>query len=298
MTTPLSVAIDAPAKINLGLEILGKRDDGFHEIRTVMAMLDFADTLHVYVGKVGPGVWTAQDPPGANLVTRALEIFRDAVPRSPRLGWKIDKRLPVASGLGGGSADAAAALMAANQLAGLPLETSGLAQLAARLGSDIPFFLGAPFAIASGRGTILEDLLPARLDVMLIVPDINIPQKTSTLYSRVRPADYSDGSQVAEVGRLLTNNQAPDCQRLGNAFTRPLSEIEPRILELQRVISELGVESFGLSGAGPAHYVLSPGDRAVEIQEALVDTFGNWLTCVQTQTRIHPLHVVDMNSNG
>lgn len=297
MTTPLSVSIEAPAKINLGLEILGKRTDGFHEIRTVMAMLELADTLQVFVDECVPGSDLAQAPPRDNLVTRALDVFRDAAPRSPRLGWKIEKRVPVAAGLGGASSDAAAALVAANYLAGLPLGKSDLNELAARLGSDVPFFLGNPFAIASGRGANLEPLPPKALEVLLVVPNVDIPQKTATLYSLVRPEDFSDGSRAEAVLALLAGNRAPDVQWLRNAFSRPLAAVEPRILELQRAMSDWGAESFGLSGAGPAHYVLSSGVLALGIQDSLSAEFGDWLILIPTRTRQQPLHVIDMNSN-
>ena len=297
MTTCMSVTIDAPAKINLGLEILGMRQDGFHEIRSVMAMIELADTLHIFVDKAKAGTSVADVPGSDTLIARAIRAFHDAVPQSPQLGWTIDRRIPIAAGLGGSSSDAAAALIAANRIAGSPLERHELALLAASLGSDIPFFLGNPAAIASGRGTILEPLNPMRYEVLLMVPTIDIPEKTTSLYSLIRPEDYSDGNQANETRELLAGNRLPGIRNLRNAFSRPLASIEPRILDLHRALSSSGCDAFGLSGAGPAHFVLEPERCVPGLRDALAQQFGNWLTLIPTRTRLAPLRVTQSVSN-
>jgi len=296
--TPTEVTIDAPAKINLGLEILRKRDDGYHDIRTAMAMLELADTLTVFVDLTGQGAGMSDVSRGENLIVRALDAFREAVPESPPLGWRIEKRIPMAAGLGGASSDAAAALIAANRIAGMPCSRTQLETLARELGSDISFFLGSPLAIASGRGDILDPLIPTPVEVLLVVPKIDIPQKTGALYSLIGSADYTDGGQADVVREHFAAGQMPPGQILRNAFNRPLATIEPRVLELRQAMSDLGADSFGLSGAGPAFYVLSMRRNFEEVRKTLVERFGDWITLVPTRTRQLPLRVVDVNSRG
>lgn len=298
MTTPTAVTIDAPAKINLGLEILGKREDLYHNIRTVMAMLDLADTVTVSVDPTGQGCGMANVPLCDNLIVCALDAFREAVPDSPQLGWRIEKRIPMAAGLGGASSDAAAALIAANRISGMPCTRTQLETLARELGSDVSFFLGSPLAIASGRGDLLDPLMPAPMEVLLVVPAIDIPQKTGTLYALIGPDDYSDGGQADVVREFLAAGQIPSRQTLRNAFNRPLATIEPRVLDLQQAISELGVETFGLSGAGPAFYVLSTSGGFEELRKTLAERFGDWVKLMPTRTRQLPLRGYDVTSNG
>lgn len=297
VTSPIVVTLEAPAKINLGLEILGRRDDGFHEIRSVMAMLELADSLAFFVDASGHGSGMNLLPRRHNLIATALDAYREAVPNSPRLGWRIEKRIPMAAGLGGASSDAAAALLAANTIAGLPLARSELGQLAARLGSDIAFFLGSPLAKASGTGNVIEPLPAARMEVLLVVPSVEILHKTSTLYSLLQEVDFSNVGQADCVRQLLASNRIPGYRSLHNGFNRPLSTIEPRVLELQQLLISLGAESFGLSGAGPAHYVLSLENQTRDLQNGLAEHLGEWLTFIPTRLRLHSLRATVVNSN-
>jgi 4-diphosphocytidyl-2-C-methyl-D-erythritol kinase len=294
---PLS--IDAPAKINLGLEILGRRADGFHEIRTVMAMLELADT--VTIGPAGslPGTGMAGLPAEVNLVQRALELFLARSPGVPPLEWHVGKRIPVAAGLGGASSNAAVALVAANRLAGDPLDHRDLVDLAARLGSDVPFFLGSPFALASGRGTSLEALPALLLDVLLIVPGIAIPQKTPTLYGLVEPRDYADGRFAERIAGNVRRGLAPSGADLFNSFWRPLHELLPHMDEVATAVAETGAAPIALTGAGPTHVVLGGGDELDAIAAMLSDRFGSWIDTIRTVTRTaSPLHQITPNAPG
>lgn len=285
MTRPDQITIEAPAKINLGLEILGRRDDGYHEIRSVMAMLDLSDSLTIRVGQQSSisGVTGIADED--NLVARALAAFREVVPEAPELSWSLEKRIPVASGLGGASSDAAAALIAANALCNHPLTPTELAGIASTIGSDVPFFLGSPFALSTGRGIDLQPIPPARLNVLLIVPLIDIPHKTSTLYGLVDRSDYSTGGRIDRVMDTLKQGCVPTAADLGNAFSRPLSALVPSIAGVQSALFESGCRSFGLSGAGPAHYVLTDPDSEHALAAMMRARFGEWIRVASTRTR-------------
>jgi 4-diphosphocytidyl-2-C-methyl-D-erythritol kinase len=291
------VTVDAPAKINLGLEILGKRDDGFHELRSVMAMVDVADRLIVFQDARGQAQCVDGVSHGDNLVTRALDAFREAVPTSPRLGWSLSKKIPIASGLGGASSDAAAALLAANYLSTYAQTDRQLSDLAATLGSDVPFFLGSPLALSSGRGTQLEELPFARLEVLLIVPNATIPQKTRTLYSLIRESDYSDGSRAASVISALRNGHTPDTADLANSFSHQLTSILPIVQNIGNCLEDLGCNSYGVSGAGPVLYALLDGRRDGQILRGLRHRFGDSIRIIPTRTRDHPISVVADQSN-
>ncbi|MBA2468617.1 MAG: 4-(cytidine 5'-diphospho)-2-C-methyl-D-erythritol kinase [Chloroflexia bacterium] len=291
MTSGQGVSIEAPAKINLGLEIIRKRPDGFHEIRTVLVMLTLADTLHVYVDEDSTGLALPNIPAEDNLISRALGAFRKAAPQSPTLGWSIEKRIPVAAGLGGASSDAAAALLAANELARNTLSRGELTDLADGLGSDVPFFLDGPAALASGRGTDLAALPAIDQPVILLVPTVSIPEKTRTLYSMIRPEDMSDGARSTDVKDALSDGRLPEMNDLANAFSRPLADLILGVAKLRRLLHESGVHAFGLSGAGPAHYVIGANACRTLESSGMLDVERDWLDVIRTRTRLTPLHV-------
>jgi 4-diphosphocytidyl-2-C-methyl-D-erythritol kinase len=183
--------VEAPCKVNLHLRILEKRSDGFHNLESVFALLAFGDSLEVSVlpgrsgatslvmepdGRNGPGFsWNelASLAPEKNLVYKAAVLFREQTGFDGDLSVKITKSVPPGSGLGGGSSDAAAALCAFNSVAGKPLSPGKLLAAAARLGSDVPFFLsGGTAAWVSGRGEVLQPLFPSfsEYGVLLIFP--------------------------------------------------------------------------------------------------------------------------------
>ncbi len=279
-----TVTVRAPAKVNLGLEVLGKRPDGFHEIRSVLAMLDLYDT--VTVGAEQPD--GRQDYPAVsdddNLVQRALDAYRCAVPGSPVLWWNLEKRIPIAAGLGGASSDAAAALMAANALSPSPLTGAELASIAAMLGSDVPFFLGGPWALATGRGTDLESCPTAGLDMLLLVPREEISEKTPTLYGLLRRSDFSNDGNAMQVIEALRQQHLPGIASLRNTFSRPLCELLPRVRLLQEQLRREVDLIWGLSGAGPAHYIFASTCEHPAIIKWLQAQFGEWLDVQPART--------------
>ncbi|MDO9066452.1 MAG: 4-(cytidine 5'-diphospho)-2-C-methyl-D-erythritol kinase, partial [Chloroflexota bacterium] len=169
-----SFTATAPAKINLTLEALGRYPDGYHEIVSILQTIDLCDTLTVesssHLHLAAPGLDCDESD---NLVLKAAQLLREATGCSLGAEMLLTKHIPAASGLGGGSSDAATALVALNQLWELGLGSEALADLAARLGSDVPFFLGGATALARGRGERLEPLPPQTgLWVVLTVPPV------------------------------------------------------------------------------------------------------------------------------
>lgn len=170
--------LSAPAKLNLSLRVLGQRDDGFHAIDTLLVKLPgLADTLEF--APADDFAFTCDDPdlPAGedNLVSKAARAFFQAADVAPRGHIHLAKRIPSAAGLGGGSSDAAATLMALNRLHDEPLPPARLAELAATLGSDVPFFLCEGAARCTGRGEVVAAVpAPPALEVLLLKPEFGV----------------------------------------------------------------------------------------------------------------------------
>ena len=208
-----------PAKVNLALEILGKREDGYHEISTVLQAIDLFDRLTV---EDAADLSLATTDPAlpvddGNLVVRAARALGAAagVRRGARIA--LDKRIPVAAGLGGGSSDAAATLVALNRLWGLRWSAGRLGELAVGLGMDVPFFLGRGRALATGRGERLEPL-PGDGGYALVLTNPNFPLSTRESYGRVPAGWRSEATGTREVVAALRLRSAA---RLGTAADEP-----------------------------------------------------------------------------
>ena len=171
-----------PAKINLFLEVQGKRSDGYHEIVTVMVPIDFGDTLTVRRSRGLRLRVEGAAPIRDNLVLRAY----DALDLRRGADFVLQKRVPIGSGLGGGSSDAAAALLALNKLYDLRLSREELHLAAAKVGSDVPFFLYGQPALCTGRGEVVTPLPPRTMHFELRLPPFGI--STAAVYSRVSPS--------------------------------------------------------------------------------------------------------------
>jgi 4-diphosphocytidyl-2-C-methyl-D-erythritol kinase len=170
----------APAKINLSFEIKGRREDGFHEIETLMAPISLSDRLTIERGPTGDIKFSCDDsslPIGEeNLVVRAARLFRKAMEIGAGVEIALEKKIPHGAGLGGGSSDAAATLLGLNELFETHLDQNELVQLAAQIGSDVPFFILGSAAMCRGRGEIVEPArLPATFNLLLVKPDFGVP---------------------------------------------------------------------------------------------------------------------------
>jgi 4-diphosphocytidyl-2-C-methyl-D-erythritol kinase len=223
----VSVTLSAPAKINLFLRVLAKHDDGYHGLETVLCLVSLADTLAAE-RREGQGVTidvtgAEVGAPEQNLAVRAALSVLDATGRRFGIHLTLTKRIPVQAGLGGGSSDAAAALRAANQLAGNAIPRHELLQLAARLGSDIPFFLaGSPLALAWSRGERLLRL-PALPEAPALLLTPATPIATSEAFRWVDAARQSGGGKGAVALDLDALSRWGDIGRMaGNDFESPV----------------------------------------------------------------------------
>jgi 4-diphosphocytidyl-2-C-methyl-D-erythritol kinase len=279
----------APAKINLSLRVLGRREDGFHEIETRMVPLSLADEIDVELTAISgagdaPGEriqLTCNDPslPAGpdNLGYRAAQLFLERHDlRDHRVRLVLDKRVPHGAGLGGGSSDAATVLLALNEMSGIRASPDELATLAAELGSDIPFFVYQSAAICRGRGERVEPVPSGdALSLLLLKPPFPVP--TPWAYSRWRDARELPGvsyaPQETRWGVLVNDLERPVFEKY-----LVLAEVKMWLLDQPEVAAAL------LSGSGSTMLAVLRGQPAAgqAVAARAGERFGEWWNCVCT----------------
>jgi 4-diphosphocytidyl-2-C-methyl-D-erythritol kinase len=266
------ITLPAPAKINLHLEILGRRADGFHALETVFQTLALADAVTVDLASGTGIVLTCSDPTipadERNLAWRAAAAVQARRPGCGRVTMSLAKRIPHGAGLGGGSSDAASVLLALNHLLAAPLPASELAAIALALGSDVPFFLMGGTAHATGRGEELTPLAEvAPMPVTVLMPAAHLP--TPTVFQELTDAER--GPRTAR-GATWAANQ-PVTALLHNRLTGPARRLCPAAASLLDWLADQGVPHL-LSGSGAACFALAhvnppAGVRAFHTSTAL-----------------------------
>ncbi|WP_179299540.1 4-(cytidine 5'-diphospho)-2-C-methyl-D-erythritol kinase [Rubrivirga marina] len=272
----------APAKVNLGLYVLRRRPDGYHDLSTVFLPLGWADRLSGR--RADELVLTTTDPglptDGSNLVVRAALALRQWA-GNPALGaaLHLEKRVPYGAGLGGGSSDAAAALRLLTGLWSLDVPEADLHALALGLGSDVPFFLDGVPAYGTGRGEHLDPLLdpdgqPYRCPFWLVVavPDIHV--STAEAFASITP---DDGSRPDLAAAVVSNDLVRWRAEVTNDFQGPVEATHPEIRAAREALLDAGAGHAVLSGTGAAVVgVFEAEDTAVEAAEALPATCRVW----------------------
>ncbi len=245
------------AKINLTLEVLGKRADGFHELSSLAHTINLADDLRIepadeIVTRV-EGIEAIEN----NLVTRAAYLLGSTANVRAGAELTLVKRIPTAAGLGGGSSDAAATLVGLNALWQTRIGYHALGALAAQLGSDVPFFLRGGAAVMRGRGDVLEAVPPLVGQwLVLAMPSHTLPHKTAVLYRALEAADFSSGEATDAAATQLAQGTLAD-GALCNAFARAAREVFPGLATTWAELEGWCGRRFHLSGAGPALFALA-----------------------------------------
>ena len=253
------IRVTAPCKINLHLRVLRRRADGFHDIESVFQLVSLADALTVSVfGSAGES--RVQSPlmelPAVNTVSRAIELFRAET--GIRLGIAVDleKRVPAGAGLGGGSSDAAATLIALDRLFKTGLSREALASMAAKIGSDVPFFLSGGAAIVEGRGERVTPI-PAREDLYGVLVWPGVHSSTAEAYGLVDAWHAASGIDWPAVSELADRYHGPVADwRFVNSFTAPLEARYPAIREARLALVASGAAFAEMSGSGSSVFGL------------------------------------------
>lgn len=250
----------APAKINLLLDVLRKRDDGYHEVEMIMTMVDLADRLEmeelprdtiIISSQVG---YIPLDE--KNLAFQAAKLIKERYDVRKGVYIHLDKKIPVAAGLAGGSSDAAAALRGLNRLWGLGISENELCDLGAELGSDVPFCVKGETAIARGRGEKLEHIAaPPQCWVVLAKPPINV--STADVYGKLRANEIIAHPSISNMRDALERGSFQDmCDGLGNVLENVTLELYPEVLQLKESMLRLGADGVLMSGSGPTVFGL------------------------------------------
>ncbi|MFP3975789.1 MAG: 4-(cytidine 5'-diphospho)-2-C-methyl-D-erythritol kinase [Chloroflexota bacterium] len=274
------VTIFAHAKVNLSLEVLGRRDDGYHEIVSVLQNLDLADVLTVEpasdLGFMCPEVSRVRSDLLEEAVMEAANIVRDQTGYTGgaliRLG---EINVPRATGLGASSSLPAAVLKGLNEVWSLKLSFEELTRLASEIGSDTPFFLYGGTALAEGRGEKVTPLpSPPPTWLVLLNPRLDIgPSKTATLYRALNPSHFTSGALTQELVNTLRQGNRLQPSMLYNTFENVAFDVFPQLEEYRRMFLDAGAGEVHLAGAGPALVSLVPDKQ---YGETLVESLRGW----------------------
>jgi len=252
----------AYAKLNLVLHVGRPRGDGLHPLCSLFASIDLADDVHGEPAASPEDTVECAGIDGANLALDALDAFRrQAAPTLPPIALRIEKRIPIAAGLGGGSADAAAALRVANAMAGGPLGPDALRRLAAGVGSDVPSQVDPGHALVRGTGELVE---PVELPPMaaVLVPDRE-GLSTATVYAELdRLGGWRERLDPGPLRRLATRLPAELAAGVENDLERAALSLRPRLAGPLERIRATGAIGAALSGSGPTCFGLYPDRKA------------------------------------
>ncbi|MBW7477384.1 4-(cytidine 5'-diphospho)-2-C-methyl-D-erythritol kinase [Paenibacillus oenotherae] len=250
----------APAKINLSLDVLRKREDGFHEVEMIMTMVDLADRLEMEELPRDTIIISSQAGyiplDEKNLAFQAAKLIKDRYDVRKGVYIHLDKKIPVAAGLAGGSSDAAATLRGLNRLWGLGISEDELCTLGAELGSDVPFCVTGGTAIARGRGEKLERINnPPQCWVILAKPPINV--STADVYGKLRASELKQHPSTAAMLSAISSGSFPGIiSNLGNVLETVTLQYYPEVLQLKQIMQRLGADGVLMSGSGPTVFGL------------------------------------------
>lgn len=253
----------AYAKVNLTLDVLGKRDDGYHDLQSVMQTISVRDDIEIDIGTGKPWMLkcTMEGIPTdeRNLAWKAAKLYLDTIKKDPDgLEIRITKRIPVEAGLGGGSADAAAVLRALNRHYGNPLSIAALAELGSFVGSDVPFCTICGTAMVEGRGERLRKL-PDIPDCLFVIckPDFSI--STPALYQKLdeKPIPKHPNNQQMESA-LIAGDLGKVCENIYNVFDPVVTEDHLELNYIKSIFNSYGAVAYQMTGSGSAVFAIVP----------------------------------------
>ena len=282
----------SPCKVNLLLNILGKRADGFHELETVLYPMRVFDRL--IFARIGQGIQLSCNAPGLptdarNLVHRAAAAFLEAAKVKEGVRLELQKHIPLAAGLGGGSGNAATTLLGLNELFGGPLSPEQLRRIAAALGSDVPFFLQDKPALATGRGEQIQPLgaFPALSGAAFLLIHPGFGVATAWAYQRLARFPLALNGQPGRALRLSSLLQTADLRAAGaefyNSLEAPVLEKYPLLGLFQEFLRDNGAAAALISGSGSTTFAVVHGlGAASALAEKFKAKFGpaNWIAVV------------------
>jgi 4-diphosphocytidyl-2-C-methyl-D-erythritol kinase len=261
------VRIPAYAKINLRLDILGKRADGFHELRTIFQTISLQDELRLWTSrqpaislKILGNESLLREPVEKNLVYRAVDALRRELKIRGGVEIELKKKIPAGRGLGGGSSDAAAALLGYLRLTGKKIRQARLLEIAGSLGADVPFFLLGGRALGANKGDEIYPLpdIP-KLHVLVVSPkDIHVPTPDAYRWLKAKPLRLTKSAANSKLFEFCALCWSAHGSGLSNDFERPVFRRHPRLDQIKRALLRRGAAEASLAGSGSAVFGVFP----------------------------------------
>ncbi len=261
------VRIPAFAKINLRLDILGKRADGFHELRTIFQTISLRDELRLRASRragialsIEGNQLLSVEPAEKNLVYRAVDVLRRELRIRGGVEIELKKTIPAGRGLGGGSSDAAAALLGYLRLTGRKLAAARLMEIAASLGADVPFFLFGGRALGIGKGDEIYPLPDiAKQHILVVSPrNIHVPSPDAYRWLKARRLGLTKGAENPKLWGFCALCWSAQGSGLSNDFERPVFRRHPRLDQIKRELLQRGAAEASLAGSGSAVFGVFP----------------------------------------
>ena len=271
-----AVREEAHAKINLTLEVIGKRGDGYHNLVSIIQTIDLHDVVTVEdADELSVTCDDPSVPDESNLAMTAAEALCRYVGEGRGAHIHISKKIPVAAGLGGGSADAAATLRALDRLWQQGLSSAQLQEIAAEVGSDVPVLINGGTALVQGRGEDVKPLPNANLDWLLLAsPASTIDGKTALMFSRMDPSIYTRGVLTHKLaGRIIGGGDVPE-EFLFNVFRPIVRDVFPGWPDAHDQLVSLGAREVFISGAGPTMFAIPPSREIGVAWQLLLEQRG------------------------
>ncbi len=267
------ITLSAYGKINLGLDVTGKRENGYHDVDMIMQSVGLSDTLTVTKLPAASGITLETNSPflkrpEKNLALRAAALLKEEFGIKDGLSLKLTKRIPVAAGMAGGSTDAAAALKAVNELFSLGMDWKALAEYGVRLGADIPYCLLSGTARSAGIGEILTPLPPAPdCHVLLVNPGLHI--STKYVYEHLDAAANPKHPDIDGIeASIKRSDYSGIAAKLGNILEAVTIKKAPVIAQIKEHMRSLGADNALMSGSGPTVFGLFSSKKACEQAKA------------------------------
>lgn len=259
----LKLLVKAPAKINLSLDVLHKRPDGYHEVEMIMTTIDLADRIELalldsdVIKIVSLNRFVPDDQ--RNLAYQAANILKEKFHVKKGVEIKIEKNIPVAAGLAGGSSDAAAVLRGLNKLWDLGLTLDELAIIGAEIGSDVSFCVYGGTALATGRGEIIKELpAPPVCWVILAKPFIGV--STADIYKRLDVETIEHPNTEKMIESISSKDYDQMCESVGNVLENVTLSLYPEVAQIKEQICKFGADAVLMSGSGPTVFGLIQHD--------------------------------------
>ena len=269
------------AKVNLTLDVLGKREDGYHDIKSIMQAISIRDDVEIDIGTCKPWSLTCTDPKiptdERNLAWKAAKVYCDTMKKDPEgLTIRITKRIPTGAGLGGGSADAAAVLRALNKHYGDPLSVMALAELGAQVGSDVPFCVLCGTAMVEGRGERLRRL-PDLPECFFVVCKPDFSCSTAELYGKLDAATIGKRpDHQAMESALLAGDLGKVCENIHNVFDPLVTEEHLELNYIKSIFNSYGAVGYQMTGSGSAVFaIVTEFEYAAVICNMLKENYPN-----------------------